>query len=76
MYGENTLLVAVLCSRTTELESAQDDLLILGEGKLPTNEVDLDVQQAENNRYLWGGMVIVLFMIGLIGFRVKGRKKE
>lgn len=77
MYGDKSL-VAIICSRTTELSLAQEDLLILGEGELPTNEVDLTVQQAGSQLNLWIGIVIALFtfLILVLGLKAWSRKRR
>ncbi|MBW9234790.1 hypothetical protein JQK62_21625, partial [Leptospira santarosai] len=35
MYGNQAELVTIICDRTTELGSAQEDLAVLGKGKEP-----------------------------------------
>ena len=40
-YGDREELVTIICDRTSVLAQAEEDLTILGEGKAPTNQVDL-----------------------------------
>lgn len=70
MYGDKSL-VAIICSRTTELSLAQEDLSILGEGEQPTNEVDLTGQQAGSQFNLWIGIVVALFTVLILGLGLK-----
>ncbi|HIW34531.1 MAG TPA: hypothetical protein IAA29_17285 [Candidatus Paenibacillus intestinavium] len=42
MYGDKEQLVSIMCDRTNILAQAHDDLAILGEGKVPTNKVNLE----------------------------------
>lgn len=41
MYGEKEQLVSIMCDRTNILAQAEEDLTILGEGKLPMEQVNL-----------------------------------
>lgn len=52
MYGDKEQLVSIMCDRTNKLAQAQDDLAILGEGKLPTEQVNLagDVAKLEQGK--------------------------
>lgn len=72
MYGAKSL-VSVICDRTSELSSLQEDLKILGEGQLPIEEVDLTGQHAGNRIYIW---VAVIVAIGVaVIFILKKRTK-
>lgn len=42
MYGDEEQLVTIICDRTKVLAQAQVDLAILGEGKVPTEQVKLE----------------------------------
>ncbi|MCR8658792.1 hypothetical protein [Paenibacillus endoradicis] len=46
MYGDKEQLVSIMCDRTNVLAQAQDDLAILGEGKVPTEQVNLEKDSA------------------------------
>ncbi|WP_445489824.1 hypothetical protein [Niallia sp. 03133] len=72
MYGAKSL-VSIICDRTNELSSSQEDLAILGKGQPPIEEVDLSGKHAGNQLYIWVA-VIVVFGIGLI-FIFKRRNK-
>jgi hypothetical protein len=55
-------LTTNICDRTKDLSSAQEDLLKLGEGSLPTEEVNLQDQlrnPAVNYMYIWLPMIIL-----------------
>ncbi|WP_342542674.1 hypothetical protein MHH33_00870 [Paenisporosarcina sp. FSL H8-0542] len=76
MYGDKAELVTVICDRTTELSAAQEDLTVLGEGKEPTEQVDLVTEQAgiaESNAMI---AVIVAVGIVLLSFIVWKRFKK
>lgn len=73
MYGTESL-VSIICDRTNELSSSQDDIAILGEGQPPNEEVDLTSRHTGNQLYI-GGAVIIILIIGLF-FLLKRRKKN
>jgi hypothetical protein len=55
-------LTTNICDRTKDLSSAQEDLLKLGEGSLPTEEVNLQDQLRNpvvNYMYIWLPMIIL-----------------
>lgn len=64
MYGKKQL-TTIMCDRTTELISANEDLSYLGKGESPTIKVDI-------NKENWSGTsvikITVLFVIGLFSF--------
>lgn len=75
MYGENTL-VSTICDRTGELQSLQDDLTFLSEGKVPSQKVDLADELEGNPNYLYlivGATIIGVVLI--VVFIVQKRKK-
>ncbi|WP_449623092.1 hypothetical protein [Robertmurraya sp. Marseille-Q9965] len=75
MYGENTL-VSTICDRTGELQTLRDDLTILGEGKVPSQKVDLTNELEGNPIYLYlivGATIIGVVLI--VVFFVQKRKK-
>ncbi len=53
MYGDNELLVTIICDRTNVLDQAQEDLAILGEGKVPTEHVNLAGELYRIHPYVW-----------------------
>jgi hypothetical protein len=66
MYSDEAELVTIICDRTTELSSAQEDLAVLGEGKPPTEQVDLQAElSAESDKDN-----VILWIIGSIAFLV------
>lgn len=71
-YGEEDDLQTGLCERTTLLSSASDDLSILGEGKTPSEQVNLLQQDSFISPYIW--ILAVTFFIALIVIVVILRK--
>ncbi|MEK3889499.1 hypothetical protein [Bacillus sp. FSL K6-3431] len=67
MYGSNTL-TSLICDRTNELSSSQEDLEILGEGKPPIEKVDLTGKHEGNQFYIWVTVLLVpgLFVIFIL----------
>lgn len=63
-YGDEDDLQTGLCERTTPLTSAEEDLSILGEGKIPTEQVNLQQQDQIMNAYIW--ILAIAFLIALI----------
>lgn len=74
MYGNKEQLVTIICDRTTVLAQAEEDLAILGEGKIPLKQVDLT---KEFNRLSLGtwvsvlGIVLIVVLAFLIWRRVR-----
>ena len=66
MYGNKELLVTIICNRTNELAGAQEDLAILGEGKVPTKHVNLEGELNRIHPYVW----VAAVGIALIGIMV------
>lgn len=42
MYGDKEQLVTIMCDRTNSLSKAREDLAILGEGRVPIDQVSLE----------------------------------
>jgi len=72
MYGAKSL-VSIICGRTNELSSSQNDLAILGEGKIPKEKVDLTDEFAGYQSYIWGAVIGVIIIFSIV--IVKRRKK-
>lgn len=74
MYGAKSL-VSIICDRTNELSSSQEDLEILGEGQPPIEEVDLTGQHAGNRIYIWVPVIIAIgvTMIFILKRRTKSQ---
>ena len=64
MYGAESL-VSVICDRTNELSSLQNDLAILGEGQPPIEEVDLSDQHKGNQLYIWVTIVVAIYKVAI-----------
>lgn len=73
MYGAKSL-VSIICDRTNELSSSQEDLAILGEGQPPIEEVDLTGKYEGNQLYIWFAVVIAIGIILI--FILKRRKRS
>lgn len=75
MYGDKEQLVTIICDRTNVLAQAEEDLAILGEGKVPTKQVDLT---SEFNRLNSGAWVTVLgiVLIVVVAFLVWRRSRK
>lgn len=70
-------LEAIICSRTTSLATAEEDLQELGEGTLPEHDVELMIGQSDPVKW-WAGAIGgmgVLVVLGLL-WRKRLRKKS
>lgn len=63
MYGEKDDLVTIICDRTNELITAQEDLALLGQGKIPTEQVNLKGELRGISLYVWG---IAIAIVGIV----------
>ena len=72
MYGDKQLSTTI-CDRTTEMATAQKDLAILGEGKLPTEQVNLEGELGAASRTLW---VLAIGIVGIAGFFIWRRRSK
>lgn len=75
MYGDKEQLVTIICDRTNELAQAKEDLAILGEGKLPTKQVDLINEFNRIHQDVWV-TVLGIVLIGMIFFLVWRRARK
>ncbi|WP_407271124.1 hypothetical protein [Radiobacillus sp. PE A8.2] len=64
MYGGNNGLVTIHCDGTKQLSEAEEDLVILGEGELPDEIVNLEVE--ESKAVLWVGFAFLILAISII----------
>lgn len=69
MYGANGL-TTIICDRTAVLSQAQGDFAVLGEGREPTEEVDL------LNRNGWPYLIVGLIVFAVIAFIVYRKRKK
>jgi len=77
MYGEQEELVSIICDRTTELSTAQEDLAVLGEGKAPTKQVDLTRKESnQSNFMIWMIANIALVILAFIGWRMFKNRRQ
>jgi hypothetical protein len=72
MYGAESL-VSIICDRTNELSSSQGDLVILGEGQPPIEEVDLTGKHEGIRIYIW---VMLVVAIGIVAIFLLIRRKR
>ena len=72
VYGGKPL-VSVMCDRTDILSSSQEDLEVLGEGRPPTEEVDLSGNHDGNQIYIWSTVALAL---GVLGVLILNRRKK
>ncbi len=70
MYGDGEDLVSIICSRTTTLANAQEDLAILGQGDAPQKHVNLEGELDGMNVYVWA---LAIVLLGIIGFWIRRR---
>lgn len=67
MYGTQEQLTTTICNRTTEIAYAQGDLDALGEGTVPSKQIDLESTFNPNQRGVWvwvaGAALLVLVVI-------------
>jgi hypothetical protein len=77
MYGKKSLN-AIICSRTNELSSSQEDLTLLGDGKVPAKKVDyLKEFRRENSAIILKIIIISCAISILLVFLAKtGNKKR
>ncbi|WIV17381.1 LPXTG cell wall anchor domain-containing protein [Paenibacillus polygoni] len=74
MYGDREELVTIICDRTSVLAQAAEDLTILGEGKAPTEQVDLSGELNSISSNIWMtalGIVLIVLVAFLVGRRVR-----
>ena len=74
MYGDREELVTIICDRTSVLAQAEEDLTILGEGKAPTEQVDLSGELNNISSKIWMtalGIVLIVLVAFLVGRRVR-----
>ena len=72
-YGEIDHLETGLCERTALLSEAGEDLAILGQGKAPTEQVDLQDELGNSNVVLYLAISVILLVIGFL-FRKRMKK--
>lgn len=75
MYGDKELLITIICDRTNVLDQAQEDLAVLGEGKIPTEQVNLEGDLYRLHTYIWV-TVIGIAVIGTTIFFVRRKARK
>ena len=77
MYGEQEELVSIICDRTTELSTAQEDLAVLGEGKAPTKQVDLTREESNKSNFMiWIIANIAFLLLAFLAWRMLKKRKQ
>jgi hypothetical protein len=75
MYGDQELLVTIMCDRTAKLTEANEDLAILGEGRAPTNQVNLEEDRNNSSALIvWlsaAGVIAISIIVWLVWRKVK-----
>lgn len=74
MYGDKELLVTIICDRTNVLAQAQEDLAIIGEGKVPTEQVNLEDELNRIHPFVWVtvlGLAIMSMIVFFIWRKVR-----
>jgi hypothetical protein len=59
----NDVLTSNICNRTVEIKSADQDLLLLGEGRAPSEIVNLDNELKQFNQIWWSPIIVILVLI-------------
>ena len=73
MYGDKSL-TSIICDPTTELGNAAEDIAILGQGQVPTQDVE-SVDNGKMTVLIGGGVVFIAGLLGIFGwYRVKRNK--
>jgi hypothetical protein len=77
LYGDKDNLSTGICDLTSPLGEADNDLLILGEGKTPSKVVDLqkEFNRSGVNTFIWV-WVIIIGIIGFVAFLFLKRLKK
>jgi hypothetical protein len=73
IYGDKDDLTTIICDRTNEVSAAQDDLIILGEGKVPTETVNLENEWNGISPYAW---ILAIIVIVAVAFFIWKRFKK
>jgi len=77
MYGDKELLITIICDRTNVLDQTQEDLAVLGEGKIPTEQVNLEGDLYRVHPYFWITMIgIAVIGIGTTIFFVRRKPRK
>ena len=76
MYGDREELVTIICDRTSVLAQAEEDLTILGEGKAPTNQVDLTRELNRISSDIWMTVLGIGLLIIVVAFLVWRRVRK
>ncbi|QED46928.1 hypothetical protein [Cytobacillus dafuensis] len=74
MYGAKSL-ISIICDRTSELSTSQEDLEFLGEGKPPTETVDLTDKQESSHQYIWIAAILVIAIVFIAVFKIMRKNK-
>lgn len=75
MYGGKELFITIICDRTNVLGQAQEDLAVLGEGKVPTEQVNLAGELYGLYPFIWVTMIGIA-VIGMTIFVVRRKARK
>ncbi|MCM3759799.1 hypothetical protein M3212_03240 [Alkalihalobacillus oceani] len=77
-YASIAPLEAIICSRTTSLAAAEEDLRELGEGTQPEHDVELMIGQSDPVKWWTGaiGGMGVLVVLGLLWRKNRRKQRE
>nr|WP_236838635.1 hypothetical protein [Caldalkalibacillus salinus] len=65
-----------LCSRTTHLSNAQEDIDELGQGDKPTEQVSIDLEDEGSTQYQSASIVVFIAVLILVGAYMTRRKRQ
>lgn len=72
MYGDEDDLVTIICSRTKDFSTAQEDIAVLGQGDAPIKQVNLAGEFNGISPYVWA---LAIVLLGIIAFFIRRRFK-
>jgi len=73
MYGDESL-TSIICDPTTALGNATEDIAILGQGQVPTQDAK-SVDNGKTSVLIGGGVVFIAGLIGIFGWYLVKRNK-
>lgn len=71
--SDSNQLETIICDRTKELSLAEEELAMLGDGKKPKKDINLEAKFKSNPLYLW--LIILGILTAIIYFTRLRRKR-